>query len=555
MFETENYKKDTSLEQCIEKWKSCSEEVTRIYKAQQEKLQKMLVEMPRLKNRFVEDYSLESMGINRYEVELRRAPVGDNRMFSMPSHGTVIIVGDRSEAVISAVRAKGYIPVTIGPEEDYEEMKRFFDKSFAGVISIADSSCNEDEGLDFVKRVFFAAKHTANTWFEKKVVPFFVAVTKLGGTFGIDGTAPEYVTGSVSGICKSAKREWADRVSVHYIDVYPEISYSDLFDLIWKEVEYGDIVETGYAEDKQRRILALNERYEKRIDDENLPDENDVFLCAGGGEGVTSECIMELGKRFHSKFIIFGMNKIDDGFIDPYPGINHEEMAVKIAAESAAKGKRITPSEADRASRAIVSQRQLRKTVSTLKKYGCQVDYYQCDVTEKSDLKKIIERSEKRMGPVTGIVHGAGVLHDCLLNKKEETGFDKVFGVKYSGIRNMLELIDISRLKYMLLYSSIAGFFGNFGQSDYSCGNEYLNHLARYYNNTLPTCKVMSMNWGPWNGGMVDHVLKNAMIRRGKNLIELDEGKMFFVDAFAKKWNKSDCQLIINDENELGGDF
>ncbi len=538
-----------------EKWLNCNKEVSRIYSAQQEKIQKMILERSQQTNHFIEDYSLESMGINRYEVEIRNVPLNKKKLFSMPSHGVVIVIGDRSPEIISAIKEKGYIPKYISSDEDLEGMKRFFETSLAGVIGIADNSCNEEQGLDFVKRMFFAAKHTANTWFEKKVIPFFIAVSKLGGTFGIDGEVSNYVTGSVSGLCKTAKREWADRVSVHYLDVDPEIEYDVLFNYIWNEIEYGDVVETGYAKDNIRRIFALNEYYEKQIDYSNLPGRNDVFLCAGGGEGVTSECIIEFAKRFRSKFIIFGMNKMGKDFIDMYPGMNHEEIAVKIAADAAAKGNRLTPSEADRLSRAVISQKQLKKTMSRIREFGCQVDYYQCDVTKKDDLQKIIKQSEKTMGPVTGIVHGAGVLHDCLLNKKDEEGFDKVFGVKYHGIRNMLELIDVSNLRYMLLYSSIAGFFGNFGQSDYSCGNEYLNHLARYYNNTLPTCKVMSLNWGPWNGGMVDHILKNAMLRRGKKLIELDEGKMYFVDAFAKKWKKSACQLIVNDDDELGGDF
>lgn len=119
----------------------------------------------------------------------------------------------------------------------------------------------------------------------------------------------------------------------------------------------------------------------------------------------------------------------------------------------------------------------------------------------------------------------------------------------------MVEEVGEENLKYLFLYSSIAGFFGNFGQSDYSCGNEYLNHYARYFNNTHPNCKVMSLNWGLWNGGMVDRALKSAMLRRGKELIDLDVGKMFFVDAFAKVWESSACQVVINDVVDLGGDF
>ena len=54
--------------------------------------------------------------------------------------------------------------------------------------------------------------------------------------------------------------------------------------------------------------------------------------------------------------------------------------------------------------------------------------------------------------------------------------------------------------------------------------NEVLNktaqHLARHHRH----CKVISLNWGPWEGGMVTTSLKKEFTKRGIALIELDTG-------------------------------
>ena len=59
-------------------------------------------------------------------------------------------------------------------------------------------------------------------------------------------------------------------------------------------------------------------------------------------------------------------------------------------------------------------------------------------------------------------------------------------------------------MTHLALFSSAAGFFGNAGQSDYAAANEVLNQYALQFSQKHPKCNVVSFNWGPWEGGMVD---------------------------------------------------
>ena len=60
----------------------------------------------------------------------------------------------------------------------------------------------------------------------------------------------------------------------------------------------------------------------------------------------------------------------------------------------------------------------------------------------------------------------------------------------------------------MVMFSSSTGRFGRIGQVDYAVANEVLNKIADQQAESRPDCRVLSLNWGPWDGGMVTPALK-----------------------------------------------
>jgi hypothetical protein len=79
-------------------------------------------------------------------------------------------------------------------------------------------------------------------------------------------------------------------------------------------------------------------------------------------------------------------------------------------------------------------------------------------------------------------------------------------------------------LKYLIFFSSVAGRMGNRGQVDYAMANEALNKLARKEAFDRKVCRVISINWGPWDGGMVSSGLKKEFAKNGIDLVPLDQG-------------------------------
>jgi hypothetical protein len=132
-------------------------------------------------------------------------------------------------------------------------------------------------------------------------------------------------------------------------------------------------------------------------------------------------------------------------------------------------------------------------------------------------------------GPVRGVIHGAGVLADAKIEDKTPEQFDRVYETKVAGLRALLAAVRPDELRFLVLFSSSTGRFGRTGQVDYAVANEVLNKTAQRQARQLPGCRVVSVNWGPWDGGMVTPALKKVFAQEGIGLIGLEAGAEYLV--------------------------
>jgi nucleoside-diphosphate-sugar epimerase len=151
---------------------------------------------------------------------------------------------------------------------------------------------------------------------------------------------------------------------------------------------------------------------------------------------------------------------------------------------------------------------------------------------------------QKDHGPIKAIIHAAGVLNDRLIVDKTPEQFEKVFDTKVKGLNALLEATKREDLKYLVLFSSITARIGNPGQVDYAMANEALNKIAQQASQNRPNCKVVSINWGPWEGGMVTPILRREFKRKGIRLIPLDEGAKCMLYEMSAK-NNSPAEVVI----------
>lgn len=131
--------------------------------------------------------------------------------------------------------------------------------------------------------------------------------------------------------------------------------------------------------------------------------------------------------------------------------------------------------------------------------YNADITVEYCDLNELSNAKELIARLASNGKTVKGIVHCAGVLRDTPISSMTWENFQFVLEPKTKGIRNIVNVAGKDNLDFVIMLSSVASIFGNYGQSNYSAANSFLNGYAAQLNsegvNAYPVC------WGPWQGG------------------------------------------------------
>ena len=121
------------------------------------------------------------------------------------------------------------------------------------------------------------------------------------------------------------------------------------------------------------------------------------------------------------------------------------------------------------------------------------------------------------------------------MNKTAE-GWTRVFATKTDSAFWLTRLLRPEGLSFVVLFSSVAGRYGNGGQTDYAAANELLNRLAcQVHREWGGKVKVASINWGPWESprlgrGMVTPETRRKFEERGVTLVPAGAGAELFLN-------------------------
>ena len=397
----------------------------------------------------------------------------------------------------------------------------------SGLRAIARSSV----GVSILKAAFHAARIVAANQAAQPVL--FVTVQDTGGNFGLDGVDPSHAfAGGLPGLVKTAALEWPES-ALKAIDLQCcDRSASDLAQALEQELLRGGIDgEVGLRADGTRIVLECVAHPLHTGLVRNPVGAKSVWLVSGGARGVTAACVRALAQHTQGYFVLLGRTERaqEPAFCQ---GINDESgLRAALYRDLLARGVRASPAEVARTVKATFANREITATLAALASAGAACKYVNVDTCDKAALAKELATVRSEWGPITGIIHGAGVLADKFIADKTDQQFDAVLRTKVDGACALLEATADDPLTHIVFFSSIAARCGNAGQCDYAMANEVLNKLAaaqfvRRSGQTL----VKAINWGPWDGGMVGQDLKSHFDRLGIPLIEIDVGARFLVE-------------------------
>jgi NAD(P)-dependent dehydrogenase (short-subunit alcohol dehydrogenase family) len=170
-----------------------------------------------------------------------------------------------------------------------------------------------------------------------------------------------------------------------------------------------------------------------------------------------------------------------------------------------------------------MGSREITMTLQKLTATGSTVQYESADI-RNTDIKPLLQAVRKSLGPIRAVIHGAGVIQDRLIQDKTLAQFNRVYETKVHGFRTLMDAVSSDPLKYIVVFSSVAARFGNKGQVDYAMANEVLNKVCRREALQRKDCRVIAVNWGPWDGGMVTPGLKREFEKSRIALIPMEAG-------------------------------
>ena len=369
--------------------------------------------------------------------------------------------------------------------------------------------------------------------------PGFVAsVTALDGRHGNIGDRFNAVQCAASGVTKSFAFE-RPSLRCRAIDLHPEIIFEE--DEAAQKIE-ADIfeldgeVEVGLDRDGRRWALVA---FAEDVVDETTPlTKQDTWLVSGGGSGVTAASIIGVANASQgagAHFELLGRSTLIES-TSAWVDWTDEQLAAEKNAlrerlvEASATGK-VTMVEWNTAWQRFTRSRDVYLTLAAIESTGNHANYHSIDVMDGEALGALGGSLGR---PITGVVHGAGLEDSKLVDDKDYDVFDRVVRVKVDGWRALLGAVQASgreHPEFACCFTSVAGRFGNGGQTDYAAANSVLDaEMARL--TASSNGRGVAIGWTGWRDvGMATRgSIEAVFAAAGIETLAVEDGVKIFVD-------------------------
>jgi len=331
---------------------------------------------------------------------------------------------------------------------------------------------------------------------------FVVGATRMGGLHGYGGqpaVAPE--GGAVSGFLKALARERSDAL-IKVVDFASAESAAVIAEaLIDETLADPAVVEVGW-QDGLRFGITLAEQPIDTAQEKSTIQPGTVYLVTGGTAGILPPILLNLAQTAPATFYLLSRTAL--------PAVNDPDLVLLKTDRDALKRmlmQRLTD-QGEKATPALIEQRiaVLERSAATLAaidrltSLGSQVHYLECDVTQPEAVRNAAAQVVQQAGKVDVLIHAAGQERSRKLDSKPEAEFRQVFSVKADGFFHTFKALEgLKALPHsMVLFSSVAGRFGNSGQTDYAAANDLLCKLSSALRSQYPAMRTITIDWGAW---------------------------------------------------------
>ncbi|MFH1157659.1 MAG: SDR family NAD(P)-dependent oxidoreductase, partial [Pseudomonadota bacterium] len=414
-------------------------------------------------------------------------------------------------------------------------------RSLAGIAHLAaldartlDAKASTEEWKEQLftneKSLFLLLRHFSDRLEERSHI---MAASSLGGTFSRETSQRTGLSlqGGAVGMIKSLCKE-REGLRGKAVDLDTTLNAETLAAQLFTELALeGGRIEVGYPKGDRTVFKTQLAPIEtpSAIEQTGL-----VILATGGARGVTAETLREFAKPGNT-LILTGRSRLP----------SHEETlrghpeaglltTEKDLTRYFVKNKSLPLGEARSRAGAVLSAREMLDNISDFQGAGAVVEYYAADVADENAVSSLLNNLTAKYSRIDGVVHGAGVIEDKFLADITHESWSRVVETKVLGLLALQKNLNAETLRFFTVFSSVAGRYGNSGQSSYATANELMNRLCcqlrRQWGGKV---NVSALCWGPWGktkfgDGMVTSETEDKFARQGVFLVTAEVGRSLF---------------------------
>ncbi len=349
---------------------------------------------------------------------------------------------------------------------------------------------------------------------------FLICATRLGGQHGYgEAGALAPLGGAVAGFAKSYKRERRAAL-VKVVDFEAGRKTAAFADLLMEEtLADPGAVEIGYQRGL-RWSISLAEKSAADGQPGMMLNRDTVFLITGAAGSIVSAITADLAQAAGGTFHLLDLAPAPDP-ADPDLqrfATDKENLKRDLFERIKARGERATPALVEKELAGLERRHAALAALQAVQKAGGTAYYYSVNLLDSAAVAAAMQTVRQRSARVDVLLHAAGLEISHLLPDKKPQEFDLVFDVKSEGWFNLLANLADLPLGAAVVFSSIAGRFGNAGQTDYSAANDFLCKSVASFRSSRPATRGIAVDWTAWGGigmaarGSIPAIMKQAGI-------------------------------------------
>jgi NAD(P)-dependent dehydrogenase (short-subunit alcohol dehydrogenase family)/acetoacetate decarboxylase len=340
--------------------------------------------------------------------------------------------------------------------------------------------------------------------------PFLVSATRLGGYHGYDADgATNPLGGPVVGFTKSYRKERPEAL-VKAVDLPSSRKTSAIAAQLIEETLFDPgCVEIGRVDGRRFGVAFVEAPFPQRSDDgQPVPgsgmalDHDSVFVVTGAAGSIVSAITADLAAASGGTFHLLDLTPTPDA-VDPDLEAfrtDRNGLKVTIAERMKAAGDHPTPVTIERELARFERLNAALTAIQSVEAAGGSVHYHSVDLTDADAVAAAIDEVRRLSGRIDVLLHAAGLEISRNLPDKEPREYDLVFDVKSDGWFNVFHAAQDMEIGATVVFSSVAGRFGNQGQTDYSAANDLLCKITSNFRRSRPATRGLALDWTAWGG-------------------------------------------------------